>query len=57
MGASRQCKVRKKICSSKSVGNKQNDDNYFLLWCTLARKNRVDNYRAKLIYYKKNYRF
>ena len=46
--ASSHCKLVKSFCSSTSVVNIQNDDNYCFLWSILAHKYKVDNHPERV---------
>ena len=50
--ASSFCKLPKSFCSSTSIINIQNDDNYYLVWSILAHKYKVDNHRERVSHYK-----
>ena len=49
--ASSYCKLPKSFHSSKSIVNKQNDDNYCFLWSILAHKYKVDIHRERVSHY------
>ena len=51
--ASSYCKIPKPFCSSKSIVNIQNDDNYCFLWCISAHNYKMDNHREGVSHYKK----
>ena len=46
--ASSCCKVHTPFCNSKSVVNKQNDDNPCFLWCILGLLHEVDIRRESI---------
>ena len=53
--ASSYCKLPKPFCISKSIVNKQNDDNYCFLRSILAHKYKVENHREKVSNYEKHF--
>ena len=42
------CKLSKSTCSSGSIVNIQNDDNYCFSWCISSHENKVDNHRERV---------
>ena len=55
IGASSYFKLPKPFCSSTSLLNIQNDNNYCFLWSILANKYKVDNHRERVSHYKKHF--
>ena len=53
--ASSYCKLPKSFCSSTSIVNIQNNNNYCFLWSVLAHKSKVDNHREKVSQYEKHF--
>ena len=49
------CKLPKSFCSSTSILNIQNYDNYCFLWPILAHKHKIDNPHKKVSHYKKHF--
>ena len=47
--ASSFCKLLKSFCSSTSIVNIQNDDNYCFLWSILAHKHKVGKHRERVL--------
>ena len=55
MRASSYCKLPIPFCTSKSILNMQNDDNYCFLWCILAQLHEVDIHREWISHYEKQF--
>ena len=53
--ASSYCKLPKSFCNSKSIVNKQNNDNYCFQWSILAHKYQVVNHRERVSQYENHF--